>query len=242
MTATLTSRLCHAWITPGPQFLLSILLKTVSPIHVQSPLGHINPPPNFSTLDIINPHRLHDCHANILSLSCLDNPRSSIPFEYPVEDCVAHLRLVTPGSAWFTTKMPSGNTPWPSQHQEVHNLTLRHVNKLRSRAQPPSIYRSRHVQSLSYSTTQTQAGFFNTMGWEGPAWKCPNLSSRLTCPRTTLGSRRSWRSPMLAWLCRWVIIWRATWFIVIILKRSPPFSVESTCFTWDTTQHNSEGT
>ena len=72
MTAMLTSCLCHAQITPGPQFLSSILLKIVSPSCVWSPLGQLDSLqkcPVGTHLDLPSIKRSTTWHFNMLTNS-----------------------------------------------------------------------------------------------------------------------------------------------------------------------------
>lgn len=110
---------------------------------------------------------------DVSSLSSSDNRRSSIPSEYSVEDSVAHSRSVTPGSAGFTSKMPSGNAPRASPTPRGPRPgTTTPTNSGPGHNQRPSIA-SVMSDSSSYGTAQTQAGSPQQRGGERSRTETP---------------------------------------------------------------------
>ena len=96
---------------------------------------------------------------DVSSLLSSDNRRSSIPSEYSVEDSVAHSRSVTPGSAGFTSKMPSGNAPSPTPTRGPRPGATTPTTNSNSNSGPGHHQRPSIASVMSdLSTAQTQAG------------------------------------------------------------------------------------
>ena len=125
---------------------------------------------------------------DISSLSGSDNRRSSIPSEYSVEDSLAYSRSVTPGSAGFTSKMPSGNAPRASPTPRGPRPdTTTPTNSGPGHNQRPSIA-SVMSDLSSYGTAQTQAGSPQQRGGGGRSrTETPKPRQQIYLPKDDFG-------------------------------------------------------